>query len=113
LRQGWGVNRRRDKKIQFKHGRKRFGQESKLQQSGKERGEKVFFCNAGLKKISAKSCPNCQKVVKKLTKDCQKAVKKLSKSCQKVVKKCRKDKLIEGRFLSPEVAPGKNLQILK
>jgi hypothetical protein len=86
LRQGWGVNKRRGQKSQFQHGRKRFGQESKLQQSGKERGQ-----------ILSNSC-------QKLSKKCQKVVKKLSKNADK-------DKLTEGRVLSPDVALGKNWKI--
>jgi hypothetical protein len=60
------------KKSQFQHGGKRFGYKSKLQQSGNERGQKVYFSMAGLgKKIKNISPKSCQKVVKKLSKSCQ------------------------------------------
>jgi hypothetical protein len=48
------------------------GQKSKLQQSEKECGQKVYFSLAGLKRIKKGS--------KKLSKSCQIVAKKLSKS---------------------------------
>jgi hypothetical protein len=83
----------------------------------KERGQKVFFSMAALKKKIKKKFPMLSNSCQKLSKSCQKVDKTLSKRCQKVVKKLStnadKDKLTEGRILSPDVAPGKNLQILK
>jgi hypothetical protein len=52
---------------------------------------------------------SCQQIAKKL----QKVVKKCQKAVKKLTKNADKDELIDGRILSPDVAPGKNLQFLK
>jgi hypothetical protein len=62
---------RRGQKSQFQHGRNNIWLKNKLQQSGNERGQKVYFSMA---RLGQKKEKKVEKIVKKLSKS--------SKNCQ-------------------------------